>query len=103
MRSELTDLSPLQADRFKANTHILARFATAVAEKTFMKKTQLHFASRISWKSFDNYLKWMEENGYVELKPIGKEQVYKLTESGLKMFKTVLHLHEQMEAGKQNN
>lgn len=102
MQSELADLSPLKADRFKANTHVLARFGTAFAEKSSMKKTQLHFASRISWKSFDNYLKWMEENGYVELKPIGKEQTYRLTESGLKMFKTVLHLHEQMETGKNN-
>jgi hypothetical protein len=42
----------------------------------------------------------MEENKYVELKLIGKEQSYKLTENGLKMFKTVLQLHEQMETGK---
>jgi predicted transcriptional regulator len=103
MESELTDLSSLKADRFKANAHVLARFATAFAEKTSMKKTQLHFVSRISWKSFDNYLKWMEKNEYVELKLIEKEQSYRLTESGLKMFKTVLQLHEQMETGKTKN
>lgn len=100
MQSESADLSPLKADGFKANAHVLARFATAFAEKSSMKKTQLHFASRISWKSFDNYLKWMEENEYIELKLIGKEQTYKLTENGLKMFKTVLQLHEQMKTRK---
>jgi hypothetical protein len=59
MSSELADLIPLKANRFKANTHVLARFATAFAEKSAMKKTQLHFTSRISWKSFNNYLKWI--------------------------------------------
>jgi hypothetical protein len=38
MESELTDLSSLKADRFKANAHVLARFATVFAEKTSMKK-----------------------------------------------------------------
>lgn len=98
----LTDFSSLKhMDKFKANTHVLARFANAFDQKSSLKKTQLHFVSRLSWKSFDNYLKWLENNEYVEFKISEKKQTYRLTERGIKMFKIILQLHSEIDSYKQ--
>jgi len=89
-----------QKKEFKANIEVLARIANTFAENSSMKKTQLHFVSRIRWSSFEKYLDWMIENNYLERKIEGKEENYQLTQSGREMFNMVLKFHEHVRKSK---
>lgn len=97
---ELSSVNRNRKKKFKANIEILARIANAFAESSSIKKTQLHFASRIRWSSFEKYLNWLTDNNYIEHKIEGKEENYQLTQSGREMFNMALKFHEHVKTSK---
>lgn len=79
---------------FKPSTEVLARLGEAFNQNTSMKKTQIHFASRISWSSFDRYLQWLQNKNYLKCVLEETDKQYILTEHGIRMFKIILELKE---------
>lgn len=85
-------------DEFQPNTHVLIRIAEAFYENNFMKKTHIHFASRVSWISFDKYLEWLKNKNYLECKTQGKHEEYQPTSTGYEMFKIILQFKEHIKS-----
>lgn len=86
--------------RFRSNTEVLVRLATAFYENRSLKKTYLHFVSRTTWRSFLKYLDWLLSKEYIEYKTYDGEELYCLTESGREMFNVVLQLKEHVSKSK---
>ena len=86
----------LSVGEFKPSTDVLTRFAEAFSENGSVKKTRLHFASRINWHSFQRYLDWLTEKNYVKHKIEGKYISYHTTELGKEVFRTLLKLKGAM-------
>jgi len=85
---------------FKPSVEVLTRIAEAFSERISMKKTHIHFASRVSWNSYDRYLNWLENKKYVYSKSDGNECGYYLTQSGQEMFVMILKLKEYVSSFK---
>ena len=85
---------------FRANILVLVRLANAFFENGSMKKTQLHFASRIRWNSFECYLRWLIGNKYLESRLDEREEKYHLTERGREMFNMLLKFYEHVRSSK---
>ena len=87
-------------EEFEPRTQVLARLGEAFNQNTSMKKTQIHFASRISWSSFDRYLQWLQNKNYLKCVLEGADKKYVLTENGRHMFKIILELKEYVKETK---
>ncbi len=83
---------------FVPNLDVLWRLAEAFSANDSMKKTHIHFASRVSWNSYDRYLDWLRNRNYIERIPDKSEDRYELTERGREMVVAVLKFKEIMES-----
>ena len=85
---------------FKPNIEVLARIAQAFDNKTSMKKTHLHLASKVRWNSFVKYLDWLQTNNYVQSITGEKDEIYVLTESGREMFVKLSSFLKEIESNR---
>jgi predicted transcriptional regulator len=71
-----------QAVNFLRPLYILERFATVFRERSEVNKTQLQLLTKLRWDSFNNYLHWLIDRGFVKHRKEGKGEIYYLTERG---------------------
>lgn len=83
-------------NKFKPDLVVLNRFADVFWENKMIKKTNLHFLSRINWNSFNRYLEWLRINHYIKCMINGKDEFYQLTERGRCMFDMVMKLRDHI-------
>ncbi len=81
---------------FKPSPQVLARIAEAFFQEESVKKTNLHFASRTDWHSFEKYLKWLQDKSYIEYHN-SNENAYRLTYEGREMFNTISTLYDSIK------
>lgn len=84
---------------FVPRLEVLCRLADAFWDNNLLKKTHIHFASRVNWISFDRYVKWLRERNYIECITIDNVELYKLTQEGREMFSVVLNFKEMVNNG----
>lgn len=79
---------------------VLSRLAEAFSRQERMKKTHLHFASRVNWVSFARYLNWLQVNNMVESRIENKNEEYQLTDNGKQMCNLIMKLKEHIKSAK---
>lgn len=83
---------------FVPNLDVLSRLAEAFLGSSLLKKTHIHFASRISWTSFDRYLVWLMNRNYVEHITDDGQEKYQLTDRGRQMFSIALRFKDSINS-----
>lgn len=79
---------------FVPHLDVLCRLADAFWTNSALKKTHMHFASRVSWASFDRYVDWLGHRNYIERITVGNSSVYRMTGGGREMFSAILKFKE---------
>ena len=76
---------------FVPHVEVLCRLADAFCASSSLKKTHMHFASRVSWNSFDRYVDWLCEGNYIETIAVGSHEEFRPTIGGRTMFSAILN------------